>query len=86
MSSYNNDIIESTEILLMRKVYKHDDLKLQQGHLNQAFDLLVNTLFVTYSDTKFSTLVTNATRDPVGTAEIISRNLEKVIMVKEWSR
>lgn len=86
MSLFNDDIIESTEILLMRKVYTYADLKLQKGHINQAFDLLVNTLFVTYSHTNFSTLVNRASEDPAGTAEIISRNMEKVIAVKEWSR
>lgn len=86
MNSYNDLIEESDEILLMRKVYKHHNLKLQEGHLNQAFDLLINVLYVTFSNTKFSNLVNKAESDPTSTAEIISRNIEKIIKIKEWSK
>ena len=86
MNSYNDLIEESDEILLMRKVYKHENLKIQQGHLNQAFDLLTNVLYVTFANTKFSNLVNKAELDPTSTAEIISRNIEKVIKIKEWSK
>lgn len=86
MNSYNDLIEESDEILLMRKVYKHDTLNIQQGHLNQAFDLLINVLYVTFANTKFSTLVNKAELDSTNTAEIISRNIEKVIKIKEWGK
>ncbi|MGL5962118.1 MAG: tyrosine-type recombinase/integrase [Cetobacterium sp.] len=86
MNSFNDLIEESDEILLMRKVYKHHNLKLQEGHLNQAFDLLINVLYVTFANTKFSNLVNKAESDPTNTAEIISRNIEKIIKIKEWSK
>lgn len=86
MNSYNDLIEESDEILLMKKVYKHENLKIQQGHLNQAFDLLINVLYITYANTKFSSLVNKAESDPNSTAEIISRNIEKIIKIKEWGK
>lgn len=86
MNSFNDLIEESSEILIMRKVYKFSDLKLQQGHLNQAFDLLNNVLYVTFANTKFSSLVNKAELDPASTAETISRNIEKVIKIKEWRK
>lgn len=85
MNQYN-DIEESSDILIMRKVYKPEDLKLQPGHLRLGFDLLVSTLFVTYEHTKFSELVNNATVNPNKTSEIFSRNIEKVCKVKEWNK
>lgn len=81
-----NDIEESSEILIMRKVYKHEELKLQPGHLRLGFDLLVSTLFVTYDHTNFSELVNNASMNPNKTSEVFSRNIEKVCKVKEWNK
>lgn len=87
MSLYNDiEEEESSEILLMRKVYKPEDLHLQPGHLRLGFDLLVNTLFITYEHTNFSELVNNASKNPNKTSEIFSRNIEKVYKVKEWNK
>ena len=81
-----NDIEESLEILIMRKVYKAKDLALQPGHLRLGFDLLTSTLFVLYGNTKYSDLIDAVNSNPIQISELCSRSIEKVCKIKEWNK
>jgi integrase len=76
-------IEESNDILTLKKFYTPDELKIQQGHWVLGFTLLTNTLFITYGNTLFSTLVINSKLHEESI--IFSKNLKKVIEINEWS-
>jgi integrase/recombinase XerD len=77
-------IEESEEIKIMRQCYNSDFLKIQQGHWNLGFTLLIHTLFLTYNNTLFSELV-NKAHDHNETIKF-SNNMKKVIDVNSWSK
>ena len=53
-------IDESEEIMLLKKYYTYEELKIQKGHHSLVFVLLINTLFLMYDNTNFSHLVSRA--------------------------
>ena len=76
-------IEESNDILLLKQYYTPESLSVQKGHWNMAFQLLTQTLFLTYGHTLFSELVKNSQN--YGESSIFSKNMKIVIDTNEWT-
>jgi integrase len=77
-------IEESEEIKILKQCYNAEFLKIQQGHWNLGFTLLIHTLFLTYNNTLFSELI-NKAHDHNETIKF-SDNMKKVIEINGWSK
>lgn len=77
--------VEHEDFKLMKKVLIPDVVKLSRGTWKQAFDLLKDTLRVTYGDCQFDLLVSAVEQNPLREAASVSLNFSKIGESNGWS-
>ncbi len=78
-------IEESAEFSLLRKVYTHETLNIQKGHVSLGYTLLKHSLYIIYGSTNIEKFITETSK-LYTLSERFSQTMKDVAAVNQWSK